>query len=265
VVLIVAPLSLYPVLRPSNETVVLPPPEPPKPVEVDQKKAFEELAKKDPLEFLERCLSNYEKEVPTGYTCIFDKQERVKGKLRDKESIQVYFREKPFSVRMDWIKGNDFFLGAQKSLYVAGVTDGFLYARPSLPGLPVLPRQLTDPQVLATSRFPITEFGMQKGAIGTVNAMRKAKERNELHVKYEGIVELKEAGNRPCYKVVRTPYNPPEEDGCNELVIFIDVDSKLQVGSILRDRDNKLIAEYFFYNIDTNATLTDEQFSRDAI
>src|SRR5262249_47035851 len=54
-----------------------------------------ELAKTDPVAFLTHVVERYDKEVK-GYTCKLEKQERVKGKLRDVEVVKCYFREKPF-------------------------------------------------------------------------------------------------------------------------------------------------------------------------
>ena len=213
-----------------------------------ESRALEELAQKKPIEFLERCLSRYDKEVH-GYRCLFDKQERVNGKLRNKEQLVVNFRENPFSVHMKWLKGNDIF-GASSTLYVEGETDGFLLARPTLPGLGIKEKALNDPQVLGTSRFPITQFGMNIGAKDTLYNMREAEKKGTLHVSYKGIERVKELGNRLCYKFIRTPYEPPEGDGVNELTIYIDLETHLQVGSVLKDSQGKLIATYFFHAIE---------------
>jgi hypothetical protein len=237
------------------------PPEPPKPLSEQEKLALlplEELAQKDPVEFLQRCLTKYEKEV-AGYTCIFNKQEKVKGKMRKKEEIKIHFREKPFSVRMAWIKGNGL-LEAQRTLYLE--TEGYLVAVPTLNPFQQVDRMLNDPQVEATSRFPISEFGVYKGAKSTFDAMRAAKEKGTLHVKYEGKMAVKEVGGNECFKLVRTPYNPPEVDNINELTVYIDCKTLLQVGSVLKDPDGNLIAEYFFLDIKLNPTFDEDQFTR---
>ena len=65
---------------------------------------MERLAKDNPSGFLEKCLICYKQKVK-GYTCTFQKQERIEGKLQDKEIIEVACREKPFSVYFCWIEG----------------------------------------------------------------------------------------------------------------------------------------------------------------
>src|SRR5437868_3339847 len=65
---------------------------------------MERLARADPVAFLEGCLKRYDREVK-GYTATMQKQERLRGKLQRTEVIEVAFREKPFSVRMEWKQG----------------------------------------------------------------------------------------------------------------------------------------------------------------
>ena len=87
-------------------------------------------------------------------------------------------------------------------------------------------------------------------------------------MKYLGIERPKEVGNRLCYKFVRTPYDPPEglaKENLNELTIYIDMQTMMQVGSVLKDMEGKLIAEYFFREIELNPTFDEKQFTMDAI
>src|SRR5205807_2321134 len=151
--------------------------------------------------------------------------------------------------------------------YVAGENDGKLQARSCLFGIrgPIVSRPVDGPDAKATSRFPITEFGMYVGAKQTIDAMLAARERNALHVRYLGTERLKQVGNRLCYKFIRTPYNPPEADNVNELTVYIDQETLLQVGSTLRDPDGELIAEYFFRDIELNPTFDEKQFTSKAL
>ena len=121
---------------------------------------------------------------------------------------------------------------------------------------------------MATSRFGVDKFGMYLGAKDTVEYMAKAKQKGTLHIKYLGIERAKEVGNRFCYKFVRTPYETPEglaSEKLNELTIYIDTQTRLQVGSVLKDTDGKLIAEYFFRDIELNPTFDEKQFTMDSL
>lgn len=230
-----------------------------------QSTEMEDLVKKDPVKFLEVCLARYEKEVQ-GYRCVFHKHERVNDKLRDPEVILVHFREKPFSVHMNWQKGEDLCI---RSMYVAGQYEGKLVARPLFFGreLPVLARRPLDaPDVMSTTRFGIDKFGMYLGAKATLDAIHAAQKAGTLHLKYEGIETVAKAGNRRCYKLVRTPYMPPEEkEGINELTIYIDRATLFQVGSILKDARGEFIAEYFFTEIELNPIFDEKQFTDKAL
>lgn len=276
--LILSPLAAYPFLRDSGnsntEWKIGPDELPPGAVLTgsqqlaSSKVGLEDLAAKDPIAFLDRCLERYEREV-RGYRFTFLKQERVNGKLRPKEIVKVHFREKPFSVHMNWIEGRG---KAVRTLYVEGENDGNLLARPFITLLPVQSVKPDGVEAMATSRFPITESGMKKGMINTVDAFRDAQKKGSLHVRYEGIQPLREVGNRMCYKFVRSPYESKDwqtdldkEERLNELIIYIDRETLLQVGSVLKDVEGNLIAEYYFRDVELNPTFDENQFTDKAL
>ena len=62
------------------------------------------LAKTDPVAFIEACIRRYDREVK-GYRCVMHKQERLDGKVAAVGGDRLQFREKPFSVLMDWREG----------------------------------------------------------------------------------------------------------------------------------------------------------------
>jgi hypothetical protein len=223
----------------------------------------EEMLKTRPTDFLQMCLDRYYKEVQ-GYSCTLEKKERVAGKLRPREIVEAYFREKPFSVFMEWKKGAG---KAKRVLYVEGENDGKMVARPAgLLGVTgTWAKAVDDPDAKASGRYLITQFGIKLGTKRTLDAMLSAKGRNSLHVRYEGIFKVPATGDRPCYKLVRTPYDPPEEQGLNELTVYIDTENWLQVGSILKDTDGNLIAEYFFRDIKIDPTFKPDQFKKSSL
>jgi Protein of unknown function (DUF1571) len=221
------------------------------------------LAERDPVAFLERALARVDREVHS-YRCIFDKQERVKGKMRPRESILIHFRNEPFSVHMEWLEGQD---RAFRTLYVKSENPRLLTVRVGSAKFGFnMHKKVDAPDVLATSRFPITQFGMHSGALDTLVHMQSAQKKGTLHVRYAGKESPKEVGGRLCYKFVRTPYEPPEElEQLNELITYIDAATMMQVGSVLRDTEGKLIAEYFFRNIEINPPFDEKQFTEDSL
>jgi hypothetical protein len=264
-VLLLSPLALYPLLRNPTPPLVIPGGDDIKPRDKDEKLSNEELAKTKPLEFLDYCLGEYDKKVSDGYRCVFVKQERVQGKLRDAERLHVHFRAKPYSVHMEWLEGAEFCV---KSMYVEGENENNLLAHSALFSIPtgiIVKRAVDDPSAKATSRFPITEFGIKPGMISTIRSMKAAQAKGTLQLRCEGIEPVAKLGDRPCYKLVRSPYSPLEEDNINKLTIWIDRDTLMQVGSELIDIDGNLIAEYYFRDIELNPTFSDKQFTREAL
>lgn len=261
--LVLSPLAFYPLLRDAAPPPCIVTADGQREVPKEEKLTNEEFAKKKPVEFLEFCLAEYDKKV-TGYRCHFVKQERVKGNLREPEKLRANFRAKPYAVHMFWLEGAEY---CESSMYVEGENDGKLLARSMLFGIrgPIVARPVDAPDCKATSRFPITEFGIRAGAVSTINAMRAAQARGKLHVTYEGTEPVAKLGDRPCYRMVRTPYDPPEDDNCYKLTIWIDCDTLMHVGSELIDVEGNLIAEYYFRDIELNPTFDEKQFTRGAM
>ncbi len=143
------------------------------------------LVKTDPIAFLEDTILRCDREV-RGYTCVLTKHERVGGKLQPREVIDCWFREKPFSVLMDWQKGIGL---AKKTLYVAGENGGNLLAMPAgwLRIAGIHSRDVKSADAMKTSRFPITEFGLKKGAESALAPWKAAKKRGDLKVVYGGV------------------------------------------------------------------------------
>ena len=158
-----------------------------------------------PILLLEAGLAKYEAEV-SGYAATFLKQEKVGGKLLPREKLHIHFREEPFSVHMRWLEGA---IAAQAVLYVKGENGDKMIAKPRGISFLTVSRDKDGSDAKATSRYTIDHFGIYLGQKRTVATMRKAQERGELHVRYEGLVKVPELNNRLCYKFIRSPYRPP--------------------------------------------------------
>lgn len=221
----------------------------------------EYLAQYHPLQFLEMGLNRYQKEV-RGYSCTFRKVERIQGRLRPLEKIEVHFREEPFSVYFHWLEGAGL---ARKVIFVKGENNNNLLALPILKLLGIRERAVDDPDAKKTGRYTIDQFGIYLGAKRTLASMRKAEEHGGLHLEYKGLVPVSQVGDRVCHMFVRKPYVPLEEEGVNELTIFIDQETWLQVGSVLKDVQGNLIAEYFFLDIKLNPEYKSNQFQRSVL
>jgi hypothetical protein len=230
----------------------------------------ETLPHPDPVAFLEMCLRRYDREVHS-YTVTLRKQERIRGRLHSPERIDAVFRESPFSVYFHWLTGAD--RKADKALYVEGrynnkliaVPHGVLGTLASLTGRRAVERDVDGEDARNSGRYPLSEFGLRIATHRVLDAWKKARADGSLHVDYLGVVRVPEAGDRPCYKLRRTQYSEPEEDGIMEIILYIDRENWLQVGSVLHDGQGQLIAEYFFSNLRLNPPLDDSVFDRDRL
>jgi hypothetical protein len=223
---------------------------------------MERLASTDPIAFLEQCLKRYDREVH-GYRATLFKHERVQGKLLAPEVIDVAFREKPFSVRMDWRQGAGL---AQRTAYVKGQNRDRLLVLGagwrSLVG--VVSRDTWGADARKSSRFPINEFGIKIGTQHTLGPWRMAKKRGDLKVRFLGARPIKRAGGRTCWELQRVRYTAPEDDGITEATFYFDTETWLQVGSYLTGPAG-LVAEYWFRDIEINPDLPDDTFTREGV
>jgi hypothetical protein len=222
---------------------------------------LERLARTDPVDFLAACLKRYDREVK-GYTAVIHRQERLDGRLQPSQEIRVSFREKPFSVLFVWLRGPS---RAARVLYVAGKNDNQLLALPAgalaqrLAGIVRI--DPLGPEARQTGRFPVTEFGLRLAMERVYNAWQAAGKDGTLHVEYLGKKRIPEVGNRLCYVLRRSRFARPEEDGIAAVTLYVDAENWLQVGTILKDRDNNLIGEYYFRDVHLNPDFPADTFT----
>jgi hypothetical protein len=253
---------------PSRSADAHPPPLGPLPKVADDGKALPpeqemvRLARTAPLAFLEKCIVRYDREVK-GYRCTLEKQERIKGELLPAEVSKNAFREQPFSVRMEWPKDPR---PAYRTLYVKGENDNKLLVRRWNSRLvPIVTRDPEGADVRASTRYPPTEFGIQIGSRRTLAAWRAAHKKGQLRVTYEGEKALKELGNRTCWVLKRANFKVPEEDGIVETIMYFDKETWLQVGSVLKGEDGKLIGAYYFRDVKLNPKFAASTFTREGL
>jgi hypothetical protein len=229
------------------------------------------LAARDPVAFLEECLRHYGRHV-TGYTLTMHKQERIGGKVQNVEQVAVAFKDRPHSVFFKWLEGAR---KAKRVLYVQGQNENRMVAVANVPPInPVVVRDLESPDAKASGRYSIAEFGLKKATQRVLTNWKKAQAAGALHVEYLGLRKVPKAGDRLCHTLRRTRYARPEDGGVTELILYIDVENLLQVGSVLlglapgkdgKESDGQFIAEYFFRDIRLNPSFSAKQFTRDAL
>jgi hypothetical protein len=224
---------------------------------------MEEVAKKNPIAFLKYCIRRYDYTVQ-GYECIFKKQERIGDKLHPTETIAVKFREQPFSVLFDWLKGERL---AKKTLYVRGENNNMLLVKPAgiLSVAGIVERDPEGDQAKKSGRYPLTEFGIKIGSLRTLAAWEAARKNGTLKIEYDGIKKIKEVGDHECYVLKRPQYAKPEDGGIMSATFYFDKETWLQVGSTLKNAEGELIAEYWFTDIKLNPEFKPDTFTRKAL
>lgn len=225
--------------------------------------AMERLAKSDPVAFLETCLRRYDREVKA-YTAILRKQERIDGELQRSEIIDVAFREDPFSVLMNWKEGAR---RAAALLYIKGENQGQLLIRPAgvLAVAGIVQRDPYGVDAKKGGRYALPEFGIKIGMQRTLKSWVKAQKDKSLNVEFLGEKRVKEAGDRPCWVLRRSRYKKSEDDGIAGLTTYIDKETWLQVGTVLKKENGDLVGEYFFRDIKLNPDFPAGTFTRDAL
>ncbi|MCS6852493.1 MAG: DUF1571 domain-containing protein [Gemmataceae bacterium] len=226
---------------------------------------MERLAGTNPVAFLEAALRRYDREIKT-LRYVLHKQEFINGRLYPAETIEVAYRERPRAVLMKWVEGARL---AEAVLWVEGENDGMMLARPqgSLARLAVGKVVRRDPDgadARATSRYSIKEAGPRNALERTLKSWKAAQERNILTIRYRGIDKIKETGGRPCY-VFEATFSQPQTEGTLHVTVYVDTETWLQTGSVLRGAQNRLLGAYFFRDVQVNPPLRDDQFRPSAL
>lgn len=238
--------------------------------ELPDNDGMERLAREDPIAFLENCIRRYDKEV-NSYRLHLHKHEFAGGKLHPPEEIDICFREQPYSVYFQWVSGAR---KAERVLYVEGENldkkgKSLMLARPN-GGLAravvgdVVEREVDGEDARQSGRYPMNKFGLKKSCERTLATWIAARAEGTLHIDYLGERKVPELENRVCW-VLRRRNEKPEYDGVMEVTAFIDKETWLQAGSIVKGKDSKLIGEYYFGKIELNPQFKDDQFKRSAL
>jgi hypothetical protein len=209
--------------------------------------------KPDPEQWLGEAEAAYDK--VTSYTAIFHKQQRVAGKLLPEETIVLKFR-KPASLYMKWIR--EPYEGSEL-LYETGRNEDRVRAhRGGI--LRFVTRNLdpSDPGLMAGNLRPVTSAGIGYLLETVAINVRKALKAGDLTFTERG--EESVYGRATQVLEVAVPKERARDyDGCR-FVIDQDVESRILVRIRVYDRDDQLVENYGYENLDLNAPLVDADF-----
>jgi hypothetical protein len=196
------------------------------------------------------------------YTLELTRSERrgLFRKLEGPERIQCWYRAEPHSIRMKWLDDHPKY---GESTYVQGQNDNQVcfVPRNGFMGLPPsrLCVDVNASVAFGESRYSLTEFGLAKMLERTLRAIGLAG--NRVRVSYQGLVNL-DGDDRPIH-YFRLDYEDDPALPAQIHELYIDAESDVPLGSVLRLRNGDLEASYWYRQVDCSVALTDEDFLLD--
>jgi hypothetical protein len=228
--------------------------------------SLERLAEDDPVGFFEMILARYERHV-RDYTCLFTKQELVNGKMTSRQVMKSYYREDPYSVRLEWIKNRD---RASRVLYVrdAWIQKGQQMAVIE-PGpiarlfISYVMRPINGADAKKTSRRTIDQFGFRNNMLLILKYCWLSRERGILDFTYQGVRVVE--GRSTLLFERRLPYTG-ELCEWPDRVLEVYVDRQLLVPTLCvayaDDAKSQLLGHYEYSDIKINANLSESVFTK---
>ena len=190
------------------------------------------------------------------YVAVFHKQQRVAGKLLPEETILLKFRKEPFSLYMRWIEAP--YKGSEL-LYVAGWNEGRVRAHRG--GILRFITRNLDPKaagLMAGNLRPVTGTGVGYLLETVAIDIRKAIKADELTFSEPGM-ELVYGRLTQVVEVVFPTERAKDYQG-HRYVINQDIENRILVRIRIYDRDDQLLENYGYENINLGALLTDADF-----
>jgi len=197
------------------------------------------------------------------YQALIARQELVNGELV-KESMQLKFREEPFSVYLLFGGAN----AGREVLYVEGRNDNKLIAHEGS-GLASFIGTISlspdSPQVTKQSRHKITEIGLRNMLGALIDRWKEEAKYGEIDVKYYHDARI---GERQCLAIEASHPRPRKQFKFHITRLYIDKESDIAVrlenwGFPARPNGKPvLVEEYTYSNVKTNVGFTDADFDR---
>ena len=226
-----------------------------------------DLAERDPMGLARMGLKRYERLV-RDYRCVFHKQERIGGKLRAEEQIEVRFREQPHSVYMIWQKNADkvkraLFIDSPKNTDKKGRK--LATVEPAGAVIRIFVKETRIPihgkDARKASRRTIDEFGF-KAVFNLLDRFnRLGAENGVLEFTFGGEGEV---DGRPTFILIRhLPYDGPTGTYPDAMmVLHIDQEWLLPtaVHSYSDHEGRELLGSYVFTDVELNPGLDDADF-----
>lgn len=255
---------LHPTRLTGNTAIASPAPQTPLAQET-----LEQRAARDPMGFIEFCLERYDRSV-RDYQVTFTKQELIAEKLSDEQVMNAYFREKPFSVRLEWVKNED---KCSRVLYVADkwVEKGKQLAVVE-PGaiarmfIPYVMMEIEGREARKSSRRTINQFGFRNSLTLILKYCKLSQEKDILDFAYLGKGEVD--GRETLVFERKLPYAEGDATWPDRvLVVHIDAEHLLPSLCVAYadDAKERLLGKYMMTQVKLNANLPDSTFTKEGM
>ena len=231
----------------------------------------EQLARSNPLGFIQFCWDRYRREV-RDYRCTFVKQEFIGGRVLPAQTADVRFMEEPYSVDMTFVEN---IRQCRRALYVAGkwldsAGNEQAWAKPGGAILRAIIPRIKQPihgaRAKKASRRTIDQFGFGKTFELVVKYCRKAEAESALQFEYvgRGVID-----GRPTYVFERRlPYNGDESHYPDRLLV-LHMDQELLLPTACfaysDDQGAELLGNYVYRDVQLNQGYTPDDFDPDKI
>ena len=190
------------------------------------------------------------------YTAIFHKQERVEGKLLEKETVLFKFK-RPFKVYMKWVEEP---YKGRKLLYVEGWNNNRMMVRDSgITGMMTVNLNPKGSLAMKGNRHPVTDSGLDHLVKLLGEHVRKGVKEKELEFKKSGEEVL--YGRRTQRVEILSPRDKARNYYCYRAVLTLDLERKVPIKIQLYDWENNLIENYGYEDLRFNVGLSDADFS----
>jgi outer membrane lipoprotein-sorting protein len=213
-----------------------------------------ELAKHDYITLFKLAIERYEKSIGD-YTGTFYKQERIRGKLGKEQTIAFKFKEKPYSIYMEWKKNSG---ATDKLLYVKDQNNNKMIVHPTglLSWVRSVKRNPGGKDARKSSLYTCDQFGFYYSMKRILKDNKLAKKSGDLKIKYIGLTKVH---GRRCIALERIL---PKKKGYStaRLIIKLDIEYLLPVALERYGWDNKLIFRNSFRDLKFNTGLKNEDF-----
>jgi len=190
------------------------------------------------------------------YRAIFHKQERVEGKLMEKETVLFKFK-RPFKVYMKWVEEP---YKDRELLYVEGWNNNRMMVRDSgIVGMMTVNLNPKGSLAMKGNRHPVTDSGLDHLVKLLGEHVRKGVKEKEIEFKKSGEEIL--YGRRTQRMEILSPIDKAKNYYCYRAVLNLDLERKVPIKIQLYDWENNLVENYGYEDLRFNVGLSDADFS----